>query len=52
MEMLSDVILTPDEWTPANGLVTAAQKVNRAKVASVFGEDIEVSRLVIQVDGS
>ncbi|PPQ70431.1 hypothetical protein CVT25_004303 [Psilocybe cyanescens] len=41
MELLSDVVLTPEEWTPANGLVTAAQKVNRAKIGEVFGKEIE-----------
>ena len=31
MEMLEGVRLTPEEWTPENGMVTAAQKVQRIK---------------------
>ncbi|KAF9474999.1 long-chain-fatty-acid-CoA-ligase [Pholiota conissans] len=41
MEMLSDVILTSEEWTPQNGLVTSAQKVNRKAVAEKFSKEIE-----------
>ncbi|KAF9563655.1 acetyl-CoA synthetase-like protein [Agrocybe pediades] len=41
METLSDVILTPEEWTPKNGLVTAAQKLNRAKIGEVFESEIK-----------
>ncbi|KDR71502.1 hypothetical protein GALMADRAFT_102472 [Galerina marginata CBS 339.88] len=44
MEMLSDVILTPEEWTPKNGMVTAAQKVNRSKVKEAFKDEIEAIR--------
>lgn len=40
-EMLQAVILTPDEWTPQNGLVTAAQKVQRAKIARAFEREIQ-----------
>ncbi|KAF8124305.1 hypothetical protein EV363DRAFT_1178170 [Boletus edulis] len=43
MEMLEAVILTPDEWTPETGLVTAAQKVQRSKVAKHFEAQIKVS---------
>ncbi|CAA7263548.1 unnamed protein product [Cyclocybe aegerita] len=31
-EIPSGVVLSPDEWTSANGMVTAAAKVNQAKV--------------------
>ncbi|KAG7087876.1 hypothetical protein E1B28_013814 [Marasmius oreades] len=41
LETLSAVILTPEEWTPENGLVTAAQKIQRKKVAEVFDKEIE-----------
>ncbi|EPQ56009.1 long-chain-fatty-acid-CoA-ligase [Gloeophyllum trabeum ATCC 11539] len=41
LEMLQAVILTPDEWTPENGLVTAAQKVQRKKVAEKFDKEIK-----------
>lgn len=41
-ELLQAVILTAEEWTPENGLVTAAQKIQRAKIAKMFRDDIEV----------
>lgn len=42
MELLQGVILTPDEWTPESGLVTAAQKIQRGKVAKKFEVEIKV----------
>lgn len=42
MEILEAVILTADEWTPESGLVTAAQKVQRSKVAKKFEKEIKV----------
>lgn len=42
MEILEAVILTADEWTPESGLVTAAQKVQRKKVAEKFDAQIKV----------
>jgi hypothetical protein len=42
MEMPSHVIVGQEEWTPESGYVTAAQKVQRAKVAEGFKEEIEV----------
>jgi len=39
-EMLQAVVLTPDEWTPESGLVTAAQKIQRSKIAKTFKEEI------------
>jgi len=41
-EMLQAVVLTADEWTPENGLVTAAQKIQRVKIAKAFKEEIDV----------
>lgn len=41
MEFLAGVVLTPDEWTPETGLVTAAQKVQRKKIAERFGPEIK-----------
>ncbi|VDB92208.1 unnamed protein product [Peniophora sp. CBMAI 1063] len=41
MELLQAVVLTPDEWTPESGLVTAAQKVQRKKVADHFEAEIK-----------
>lgn len=43
MEILEAVILTADEWTPESGLVTAAQKVQRSKVAKKFEKEIKAS---------
>jgi long-chain acyl-CoA synthetase len=42
MELLEGVILTPDEWTPESGLVTAAQKIQRKKIADAFAKEIKV----------
>ncbi|TFK20131.1 acyl-CoA synthetase [Coprinopsis marcescibilis] len=39
-EMLKSVILSPEEWTPETGLVTAAQKVNRGAVSKRFRDEI------------
>ena len=44
LELLQTVVLTPDEWTPESGLVTAAQKVQRKKVAEAFAAEIKVRR--------
>ena len=41
MELLQAVVLTGEEWTPENGLVTAAQKVQRKKVAEAFAAEIK-----------
>ncbi|KAK0216304.1 long-chain-fatty-acid-CoA-ligase [Armillaria fumosa] len=41
MELLQAVILTPDEWTPESGLVTAAQKINRSAIAKQFAPEIK-----------
>ncbi|KAJ7257523.1 long-chain-fatty-acid-CoA-ligase [Mycena haematopus] len=41
METLSAVVLTPDEWTPESGLVTAAQKIQRGPIAKKFDKEIK-----------
>ncbi|PPR01286.1 hypothetical protein CVT24_006361 [Panaeolus cyanescens] len=41
MEMLKGVILCSEEWTAENGLVTAAQKLNRGKLSEMFKDDIK-----------
>ncbi|KAJ7750931.1 long-chain-fatty-acid-CoA-ligase [Mycena maculata] len=41
METLSAVVLTPDEWTPESGLVTAAQKIQRSAIARKFDAEIK-----------
>ena len=45
--MLFDVVLAAEEWTPENGMLTAAMKVNRGNVKEAFRESIEVSFLFI-----
>ncbi|KAG2105453.1 uncharacterized protein F5147DRAFT_240678 [Suillus discolor] len=46
MEILEAVILTAEEWTPESGLVTAAQKVQRSKVAKKFEKEIKAAYAV------
>jgi long-chain acyl-CoA synthetase len=41
VELLEAVVLTADEWTPETGLVTAAQKIQRKKIASRYEAEIK-----------
>jgi long-chain acyl-CoA synthetase len=41
MELLEAVVLTPEEWTPENGLTTAAHKINRKKIAQKYTDEIK-----------
>ena len=41
MELLEAVVLTSDDWTPESGLVTAAQKIQRSKIAKAFETEIK-----------
>ncbi|KAK4700523.1 hypothetical protein P7C70_g5726, partial [Phenoliferia sp. Uapishka_3] len=41
LEMLQSIVLTPEEWTAANGLLTAAQKLQRKKILSRYGAEIK-----------
>ena len=41
MELLQGVILTADEWTPESGLVTAAQKIQRSRIAKKFAKEVD-----------
>lgn len=40
-ELFSAVVLTPEEWTVDNGLVTAAQKIKRNEVGKRFKDEVE-----------
>lgn len=40
LELLQAVVLTPREWTPQSGLVTAAQKIQRKPIAKEFEKEI------------
>ena len=42
MEMLEAVILETEEWTPANGFLTAAQKLQRKQIGKRFEQEIKV----------
>ncbi|KAL1891517.1 long-chain fatty acid-CoA ligase [Sporothrix stenoceras] len=41
IEMVQGVALVDEEWTPANGLVTATQKVNRRKIKEQYKDEIK-----------
>jgi long-chain acyl-CoA synthetase len=41
IEVIQSVVITEDQWTPQNGLVTDAQKVNRRAVTAMFMDRIE-----------
>jgi long-chain acyl-CoA synthetase len=51
MELLQAVVLTPDEWTPESGLVTAAQKIQRNKIAKKFEAEIKVCSPIFYMTG-
>ncbi|EEH38874.2 long-chain-fatty-acid-CoA ligase [Paracoccidioides lutzii Pb01] len=39
-EIIEGVVLSDEEWTPQNGYITAAQKLQRRKIASHFHKEI------------
>ena len=41
IELLHGVVMTDEEWTPANGLVTSAQKLNRKGILAAHEKEIE-----------
>nr|POE82417.1 long-chain-fatty-acid--coa ligase 1 [Quercus suber] len=41
IEILDGVVLTDEEWTPHNGLVTSAQKLNRKGLVEKYKKDIQ-----------
>ncbi|CAI6337224.1 unnamed protein product [Periconia digitata] len=43
MEMIQDVILSPEDWTPQSGLLTNAQKLNRRAVVEKFKSEIDAA---------
>lgn len=40
IELIQDVVLSAEEWTPHNGLVTNSQKLNRRAVVERFSGEI------------
>ncbi|EEU47461.1 uncharacterized protein NECHADRAFT_59265 [Fusarium vanettenii 77-13-4] len=43
MEVVAAVLLTDEEWTSDNGLLTATQKLNRRKITEHFKKDIQAT---------
>jgi len=43
IEIIVGVILSDEEWTPQNNLVTATQKLNRRAIFERYKGDIEVT---------
>ncbi|KAK3295144.1 uncharacterized protein B0H64DRAFT_139384 [Chaetomium fimeti] len=41
METVAGVVVVEEEWTPANGLVTATQKLNRKAIRERYGKEIK-----------
>jgi len=41
IEIIEGVVLSDDEWTPENGLVTAAQKLNRKGLLAKFDKEVK-----------
>ncbi|GAA5969832.1 hypothetical protein JCM11641_008054 [Rhodosporidiobolus odoratus] len=41
LEILSTVVITDEEWTPQNGLLTAAQKLNRKEILKKFQKEVD-----------
>ncbi|KAF4435628.1 hypothetical protein F53441_13473 [Fusarium austroafricanum] len=41
MEIVAGVVITAEEWTPASGLVTATQKLNRRAINSRYKNEIQ-----------
>ena len=40
-EIVGAVILVPDEWTPLNGMLTAAQKLKRMDIVKQYRAEID-----------
>jgi long-chain acyl-CoA synthetase len=41
VELVENLVITEDQWTPQNGLVTSAQKLDRRAVVTRFKTEIE-----------
>jgi len=41
IEIIEGVVLSDEEWTPQNGLVTSAQKLNRKGITEKYKKEIE-----------
>ncbi|CEQ41131.1 SPOSA6832_02830, partial [Sporobolomyces salmonicolor] len=45
LETLQTVVLAPEEWTPQNGFLTAAQKLQRKTILKEFEDEIKMPML-------
>ncbi|KAL8715287.1 MAG: hypothetical protein Q9220_001245 [cf. Caloplaca sp. 1 TL-2023] len=43
IEIVEGIVLAGEEWTPANGLVTSAQKVNRKAILAKYKDDVDAA---------
>lgn len=43
IEIIDGVVLSDEEWTPHNGLVTAAQKLNRRDILKKFRKEVDAA---------
>ncbi|KAK4693172.1 hypothetical protein P7C70_g8978, partial [Phenoliferia sp. Uapishka_3] len=43
LETMQTVVLTPEEWTPQSGLMTAAQKLNRKAIEKKYKKEIDAA---------
>lgn len=41
IELLQNIVLSDDEWTPQNGFVTSAQKLQRKKILAANKEEVD-----------
>lgn len=41
IEIIEGVVLADEEWTPQNGLVTSAQKLNRKAILEKYKKEVE-----------
>ncbi|KAJ5172566.1 Long-chain-fatty-acid--CoA ligase 1 [Penicillium capsulatum] len=41
IEIISGVVLSDEEWTPQNGYMTAAQKLQRKKIVNKYKEEVD-----------
>lgn len=43
IELLQNVVLVNDEWTPQNGFVTSAQKLQRRKILEAYKQEVDAA---------
>ncbi|KAB5572524.1 fatty acid activator [Coniochaeta sp. 2T2.1] len=43
IEIIEGVVMSDEEWTPQNGLVTAAQKLNRKGILNKFRKEVDAA---------